>query len=102
MRSHRQFILHTNTEVLRLGGKRRQEEVVARNRSTGEELLWLPAAAFVFIGLTPNTDFVRGAVSLDECGFVTIDGVFQTSLPGVFAAGEVRTGSTKTTRLRGR
>jgi len=93
--SHPQFIVHTNTEILELRGKRRLEEVLARDRSTGEELRWRPAAAFVFVGLTPNTGFLRGAVDLDEWGFVTTDGSFQTSLQGVFAAGDVRAGSTK-------
>lgn len=39
--------------------------------------------------------FLRGAVDLDEWGFVATDGAFQTSLPGVLAAGDVRAGSTK-------
>jgi thioredoxin reductase (NADPH) len=95
VRSHPQFVVHTNTDVLEPRGRRRLEAVTARDRASGEELHWQPAAAFVFIGLTPNTGFLRGAVDLDEWGFVTTDGVFQTSLPGVFAAGDVRAGSTK-------
>src|SRR5690348_14698067 len=53
--SRPQFTVHTNTEVVELKGRRRLEEVVARDRATGEEHRWHPAAAFVFIGLTPNT-----------------------------------------------
>jgi thioredoxin reductase (NADPH) len=53
------------------------------------------AAAFVFIGLDPNTDWLLGTVALDERGFVTTDHMFRTSLDGVFAAGDVRAGSTK-------
>jgi len=56
---------------------------------------WHPAAAFVFIGLTPNTAFLRGAVELDEWGFINTNDAFQTSMSGVFAAGDVRAGSTK-------
>jgi thioredoxin reductase (NADPH) len=95
VRSHPQFIVHTNTDVLELRGRRRLEEVRARDRATGQELNWQPAAAFVFVGLTPDTGFLGGAVDLDEWGFVTTDGSFQTSMPGVFAAGDVRAGSTK-------
>jgi thioredoxin reductase (NADPH) len=69
--------------------------VVARDRATGEEHRWQPAGAFVFIGLDPNTRFLRGAVDLDRWGFVLTDGAFQTSMPGVFSAGDVRSGSTK-------
>jgi thioredoxin reductase (NADPH) len=50
---------------------------------------------FVFIGLSPNTDVVKGLVDLDEQGFVITGMDLQTSVPGVFAAGDVRQGSTK-------
>lgn len=93
--THPQFIVHTNTDILELRGKRRLEEVVARDRVTGDEMRWQPAAAFVFVGLTPNTGFLGHAVDLDEWGFVRTDGAFQTSMAGVFAAGDVRAGSTK-------
>lgn len=93
--SHPQFQVHTNTQVIELRGKNKLQEVVARNRATGEEYRWHPAAAFVFIGLDPNTSFLKGTVEMDRWGFVVTDGGFQTSMPGVFAAGDVRQGSTK-------
>lgn len=94
VRSHPQFEIHTNTEVLSLAGKGKLEEVVARDRETGQEHRWHPAGAFVFIGLDPNTAFLKGAVELDPWGFVVANH-FETSLPGVFAAGDCRAGSTK-------
>jgi thioredoxin reductase (NADPH) len=51
--------------------------------------------AFVFIGLTPNSALVAGLVELDAAGFVVADPGMQTSVPGVFVAGDVRSGSTK-------
>jgi thioredoxin reductase (NADPH) len=54
-----------------------------------------PAAVFVFVGLDPNTGFLRGTVDLDPKGFVVTDATFMTSMPGLFAAGDVRVGSTK-------
>ena len=54
-----------------------------------------PAGVFVFIGLTPNTEIVRDLIALDERGFVVTDGMLQTSVPGIFAAGDVRHGSIK-------
>lgn len=96
VRNHAQFIVNTNTEVIELRGGKRLEEVVARDRATGEEMRWHPAAAFVFVGLTPNTDFLKGSLDLDKWGFLkTAPGGFETSMPGVFAAGDVRAGSTK-------
>jgi thioredoxin reductase (NADPH) len=54
-----------------------------------------PAGVFVFIGLDPNTGFLRGRIALDERGFVRTDATFMTDVPGAFAAGDVRGGSTK-------
>ena len=54
-----------------------------------------PAGAFVFIGFDPNTGFLDGGVDLDPLGFIATDMSFQTNVPGVFAAGDVRGGSTK-------
>src|SRR5579859_1130529 len=95
VRSHPQFVIHTNTDVLELKGENKLQAVVARDRVTGETHTWNPAAAFVFIGLDPNSQFVRGAVDVDQWGFISTDTGMQTSLPGFFAAGDVRAGSTK-------
>ncbi|MGO9961998.1 MAG: FAD-dependent oxidoreductase [Acidimicrobiales bacterium] len=69
--------------------------VILEDRVTGEIEEHHPAGCFVFIGLEPNTAFVKGQVDLDERGFILTDATFMTSLPGVFAAGDVRAGSTK-------
>jgi len=69
--------------------------VVLEHVGTGEIEEHHPAAVFVFVGLDPNTGFVRGTVDLDERGFIATDQTFMTSMPGVFAAGDVRVGSTK-------
>jgi thioredoxin reductase (NADPH) len=50
---------------------------------------------FVFVGLEPNTLFLRGVVDLDEAGFVRTSPTLETSQSGVFAAGDARLGSTK-------
>lgn len=50
---------------------------------------------FVFIGLKPNTKFLAGSgVELDEKGYVKTDAKLQTNIPGIFASGDVRSGST--------
>jgi thioredoxin reductase (NADPH) len=91
----KRFIIQLNTEVRELRGKGKLESVLVRERASGEEQVITPRAAFVFIGLDPNTAFVRGAVDLDKHGFVVDAGGFRTSMPGVFVAGDVRQGSTK-------
>ena len=54
-----------------------------------------PDGVFVFIGLTPNTDFLPATIRHDQWGFIVTDATLQTSLEGVFAAGDVRQGSAK-------
>ncbi|HEX5395431.1 MAG TPA: NAD(P)/FAD-dependent oxidoreductase, partial [Candidatus Saccharimonadales bacterium] len=51
---------------------------------------------FVFIGLVPNTQFLAGSgVELDERGFVKTDKQLNTNLPGIYCAGDVRSGATE-------
>lgn len=96
VRNDARFVVHTNTEVTEFRGSGgRLQEVVARDRASGEEYRWQPAGVFIFIGLDPNTGFLKGAVQLDRWGFIETDGRFETSMDGVFAAGDVRAGSTK-------
>ncbi|HET9051159.1 MAG TPA: FAD-dependent oxidoreductase [Candidatus Dormibacteraeota bacterium] len=82
-----------NTEVVELRGDGHLETIVVRSDGSTRELH--PAAAFVFVGLTPNTEFLRGTVDLDENGFITVDEAFRTSMRAVYAAGDARHGSTK-------
>ena len=76
-------------------GNGKLSSVVVRNLETGEVEEMTPGAVFVFIGLDPNTGFLKGTVELDERGFITTGENLETSMRGVFAAGDVRSGSTK-------
>jgi thioredoxin reductase (NADPH) len=67
----------------------------AADGAPGESVEHPAAAAFVFVGLDPNTAWLDGLVELDAAGFVVTDRMMETSVPGVFAAGDVRAGSTK-------
>jgi thioredoxin reductase (NADPH) len=68
---------------------------VLKNTKNGELTELHPQGVFVFIGLTPNSAFVSNLVDTDERGFILTDGTLQTSVPGIFAAGDARMGSTK-------
>jgi thioredoxin reductase (NADPH) len=61
----------------------------------GKEETYETAGAFVFIGLDPNTGFLDNALDVDGRGFIVTDPMFRTNVDGVFAAGDVRSGSTK-------
>ena len=95
IRNHPQFEVHTNIEVSAFQGEGKLSAVVARDRESGQARVFHPAAAFIYIGLDPNTSFLKGAVELNQWGFVVTDDALQTTLPGIFAAGDVRAGSTK-------
>jgi len=69
--------------------------VVVEDRATDEIKEWRYDGVFVFIGLSPNSDLLKGKAEIDKYGFVMTDDRLMTTLPGVFAAGDVRTGSTK-------
>ena len=88
------FEVHTGVELDELKGNGHVEEVVAHD-AAGNVLTWHPAGVFVFIGLDPNSAFLAGSVDLDRWGFLTTDDAYRSSLPGLFAAGDVRAGSTK-------
>ncbi|MGG7136136.1 FAD-dependent oxidoreductase [Bifidobacterium catenulatum] len=65
------------------------------NRATGRTETWKPAdggtfGVFVFAGYVPATDLVRGVVELDDHGYVVTHGYLETSVPGVYAAGDLR------------
>jgi thioredoxin reductase (NADPH) len=96
VRSDLQFSVHTGMEILALEGERgRFAAVVARDHNRGETHRFPAAAAFVFIGLLPNNAFLGDAFERDSAGFVVTKDTMETSVAGVFAAGDVRSGSTK-------
>ncbi|MFC5381270.1 thioredoxin-disulfide reductase [Aquipuribacter nitratireducens] len=79
-----------NSEVVDVLGDQSVTGVRLRDRVTGEESELAVSGVFVAIGHDPRTDLVRGQLELDENGFVVVEGRSgKTSLPGVFAAGDV-------------
>jgi thioredoxin reductase (NADPH) len=85
----------TNVAPSAFSGDKRLRAVTLQDTRSGETHELQPDGVFVFIGLQPNTAFVRGLVELDGMGFITTDVGLQTSQSGVFAAGDCRAGSTK-------
>lgn len=85
-----------DTEVAEFKGKNnRLETVVVKNRKTGETVEMHPAGVFVFVGLSPNSEPFKDIAKVDAQGFIMTGIDFQTSTEGIFAAGDVRAGSTK-------
>jgi thioredoxin reductase (NADPH) len=103
--------LMVNTEVAAVGGKDHLETITIKNNKSGESENLPADAMFIFIGAVPHTDIVTGIVDMDKAGFILTgqdlirEGrrpknwtlrrdpfLLETSVPGIFAAGDVRHG----------
>lgn len=107
--------LHTNTEIVGLEGGAQLERVTWKNRITGEVCTRDIHHVFIMTGASPRTGWLQGCVVLDEKGFILTGRdleassefaklhwslprspqMLETSLPGVFAVGDVRAGNVK-------
>jgi len=68
--------------------------VKALDRGTGKVKEWHPDGVFVFVGMSPNSEFLPSEIERDRYGFILTDRTMQTSVKGIFAAGDVRAGAT--------
>jgi len=102
--------LHVNTEITALEGGERLERVVWQDKKTGESSTHDIQHLFIMAGASPRTEWLRGCLALDPKGFILTGRdldqnpdwplkrapqMLETSLPGVFAVGDVRAGNVK-------
>jgi thioredoxin reductase (NADPH) len=86
--------LNTTTDEI-VGEEGKVVKVLGTDKTTGQKVTFPTDGVFVFVGLLPNTGFLHdSAIELDEIGFVKTNAELETSMPGVFAAGDVRSGAT--------
>ena len=79
-----------DSTVAALSGEDRLSAVTVENKFTHEQRELPVSGLFVAVGILPRTELVRGQVALDKGGFIVTDRNMQTSVPGVFAAGDIR------------
>ena len=106
--------LHYNTQIVALDGDTHLENVTWKDNKTGETSIHPIRHVFIMTGASPRTDWLEGCLALDDKGFILtgrdMDGassqtrlwplvrsphMLETSLPGVFAVGDVRAGNVK-------
>ncbi len=86
-----------NTVVQAIEGKNFVERIRLRQVITGEQSALEVAGIFMAIGLKPNTEYLKDILPLDELGHVIINERMESKVPGVFAAGDIRSGSIRQT-----
>jgi len=79
-----------NSVVSGISGGKNVESITIKNLEDKTENYFSCDGVFIFIGYTPNTDFLKGAVGLDKKGHVVADGNLKTSAKGIFVAGDAR------------
>jgi thioredoxin reductase (NADPH) len=79
-----------DTVPVKIIGEAGVDGIELKNVKTGSVTSLDVKGVFVFIGTLPNTELVKGQIELDESGFVVTDNDMQASVPGVFAAGDIR------------
>jgi thioredoxin reductase (NADPH) len=88
------LVIKYNTVAVAIEGQDRVEAVKLRDVKTGETEVYPCDGVFIFIGMVPNTSFLKGFVELTDAGFIKCDcGYLRTNVPGVFAAGDCRIGA---------
>ncbi|HMS49978.1 MAG TPA: FAD-dependent oxidoreductase [Candidatus Saccharibacteria bacterium] len=86
--------LNTTTDEI-VGADNKVTKVVGTHTKTGKTKEFATDGVFIFVGLLPNTQFLQNSkIKLDALNFIETDATLQTNIPGVFAAGDVRSGAT--------
>jgi len=81
--------------VTEVKGKEKLTDLVLKNTKNGIISLLAVDGVFVAIGLVPNTEYLRGVLPLDEGGYIITTELMETTVPGIFAAGDIRHNSVK-------
>ncbi len=76
--------------VTRINGLTNVESITIENVKTGVTKKLPVGGCFIWVGILPNTGFLEDKLNLDEFGFIKVNATMETSVPGVFAAGDVR------------
>jgi alkyl hydroperoxide reductase subunit F len=91
LKSLKNVDVFTNAQTTEITGDQKVNGLVYKDRATGELKKVELEGVFIQIGLVPNTDWLKGVVELTKHGEIVVDARGQTSVPGVFAAGDVTT-----------
>lgn len=83
-------VMHMDSVVSELMGEESMTGIGIRNVKTGETAILPVEGLFVYVGFIPNTGFLPADILKDEQGFIITDTEMRTNIPGIFAAGDIR------------
>lgn len=89
-KQNEKFTFHLNHQVVSINGSQKVESVTLKNRATKEKFDIQADGVFIWVGMNPNTGFLKNHIDLNDWGFIRAGEDCQTSVPGVFAVGDVR------------
>ncbi|NIM99067.1 MAG: thioredoxin-disulfide reductase [candidate division Zixibacteria bacterium] len=89
-RQNEKFSFFLNHMATSINGENQVESVTIKDRANNEEKTVNCSGVFIYVGWDPKTEFLKGQVDLDKWGYVVAGEDTKTSVPGVFAAGDVR------------
>jgi thioredoxin reductase (NADPH) len=89
-RENPKFHFYLNQEVLSINGENRVSSVDIKDRTNGRIKTIQADGVFIWVGLLPNTGFLQNKVLLNDWGYIVTNDRMETSIPGIFAAGDVR------------
>jgi thioredoxin reductase (NADPH) len=90
MTAHENVKWLLNHEIVAVNGDKWVTSISVKDRALAEMKKVPVQGVFIYVGLIPNTDYLGGQVELNDWGYILTDQKMQTSLPGVFAAGDIR------------
>ncbi|MEW6096499.1 MAG: thioredoxin-disulfide reductase [bacterium] len=88
--AHEKIDFVWSSQVVEILGNESVEALKVKNINTQQESKIQCNGVFIFVGLIPNTDFLKGIIKLDETGYIVTDDNMKTSTTGVFACGDCR------------
>ncbi len=79
-----------NHMLTRINGEEGVDSITVKDRKSGEEKVIPVSGVFIYAGFLPNSDFLKGVIELNDSGYVITNEKMETSVPGIFAVGDVR------------
>ena len=93
VKSHPKIKISWDTVVLEILGDKAVEKLKLQNVNTKKETLLPVSGVFMSVGSQPATDYLKGLLKLDAVGAIVTDDKLETGVPGVYAVGDIRSGS---------